>query len=107
MRKAHGFGEIIGDPGRGFSVGAHDMVNCIHCGHIDMVRSKTSGNLEVMVVRADGSHYFLEAGFCRQCMEPICPKCNGKPCSNRHRRMEQQEKAALKASGSLFVPARV
>lgn len=107
MLKAHGFGQIIGDPAHGYGMAEHDLVNCVHCGGISMVKSSTTGKMEVMVFRADGTHYMKECGYCRSCMEPICPKCDGKPCDNRFRRMDKQEKAALKASGGIFVPGRV
>lgn len=96
MRNAHGFGQIIGDPAHTHGVAEHDVVNCIHCGGISMTKSSATGKLEVMVFRADGTHYLKEAGFCRQCMAPICPKCDGRPCSNRFRRLEAQEKEAAK-----------
>lgn len=106
MRGAHGFGQIIGDPAHGLGMPDHDVVNCIHCGSVSMVKSSTTGKLEVMIFRADGSHYLKEAGFCRACMKPICPKCDGKPCNNRFRRLEEQEKAVLKAGGSVLVTGR-
>lgn len=101
MRKPHGFGQIIGDPKHSYGVAEHDTVMCIHCGHIDMVRSSLSGKLEVMVIRADGTHYMKECGFCRSCMEPVCPKCAGKPCDNRFRRMEAEEKVVREADAWL------
>lgn len=107
MLKAHGFGHIVGDPAHSFGMAEHDLVNCVHCGGISMLKSSLTGKMEVMVMRRDGTHYMKECGYCRSCMEPICPKCDGKPCDNRFRRMEDQEKAALKASGSIFVPGRV
>lgn len=108
MRNAHGVGQIIGDPEHTFGMPEHDLVNCIHCSSIAMSRSSATGKLEVMVFRADGTHYMKECGFCRSCMKPVCPKCDGKPCDNKFRRMEQQERAALKASTSgIFVPGRV
>lgn len=94
MRSPHGYATIIGDPAHGFGMVEHDAVTCIHCGGVSMTRSATSGRLEVMVFRADGSHYFKEAGFCRSCFQPICPKCDGRGCSNRFARMEQLERGA-------------
>lgn len=94
MRDPHGYSIII-DPTFG-SPQENDNICCIHCGKIDMVRSGLSGNLEVLVYRADGTHYLKEAGFCRSCMKDICPACDGKPCSNRFRRLDEQETAARK-----------
>lgn len=96
MLKPHGYGMIVGDPAHSFGMEEHDTVTCIHCGSIGMVKSALTGTLEVMVFRKDGTHYFKECGFCRSCMEPICPKCDGKPCSNRFRRLEKEELMALR-----------
>lgn len=93
MRNPHGYATII-DPAFG-SVQEFDTVSCIHCGSVSMTKSAL-GNLEVMVYRADGTHYMKEAGFCRSCMKPICPRCVGKECSNRFKRMEMEETAARK-----------
>ena len=98
MRKAQGFGQIIGPTETQLGMAEHDLVNCIHCGEIAMVKSSLTGKLEVMVFRADGTHYTKEGGFCRSCFEPICPKCNGKPCDNRHKRLEEEEARARKAA---------
>lgn len=98
FRNPHGYGVIIGDPAHSFGIAEHDAVTCIHCGHIDMVRPSAGGPLQVMVFRRDGTHYFKDAGFCRSCMQPICPKCDGKPCNNRFRRMEREEAAARKVN---------
>lgn len=91
MRNPQGYAQII-DPALASPV-EFDTVTCIHCGQIGMTRSP-GGKLEVMVFRADGSHYMLEAGFCRSCMQVVCPKCSGKPCNNRFRRLDGEEKAA-------------
>lgn len=93
MRNAHGYATIA-DPSLG-GLQEFDVMNCIHCGKVEMTKG-SSGNLEVMVFRADGSHYLKECGFCRSCYKPICPKCNGKPCNNRFKRLEEEEKAASK-----------
>lgn len=102
MRKPHGFGQIIGDPAHSFGMAEHDMVTCIHCGGISMSRSSVTGKLEVLIMRVDGTHYMKECGTCRSCMEVICPRCVGKPCNNRWRRMEAEEKAAAKAAANLL-----
>ena len=96
MRNANGYATLIGPNFRG-GVQEHDVVTCIHCGAVSMTRSKISGQLEVLVYRPDGTHYLREAGFCRSCMAPTCPKaeCNG-PCTNRFRRLDEEEKLARK-----------
>jgi hypothetical protein len=95
MRSPHGY-FISVDPAASTSQ-ENDIMSCAHayCGNgngsIHMVKSSLTGKLEVMVFRADGSHYFKECGYCRSCMAPVCPICDGKPCNNRHRRMEAME----------------
>lgn len=96
MRNPHGYATIIDPSFNGGSVQEHDTVTCIHCGFIGMTKSSLSGKLEILVFRADGTHYMKECGFCRSCFEPVCPKCDGKPCDNRFRRLDQQEAAARK-----------
>lgn len=94
MRRPDGYSAVT-DPGGPRLTQEADLVTCIHCGHIDMTRFP-NGNLEVMIQRADGSHYFKQAGFCRNCMHHICPKCDGKPCRNRFAYLDEIEKAARK-----------
>lgn len=96
MRSPHGYATII-DPtfSSGNGVEEFDTMTCIHCGRVDMTRGP-SGQLEVLVYRADGTHYLKQAGFCRNCYKEICPACVGKPCSNRFRRLDEQEAAARK-----------
>lgn len=100
MRNPHGYA-TISDPALG-GLQEFDVMTCIHSycaggmgGSISMTKN-FSGNLEVMVFRADGTHYMKECGFCRSCMKPVCPICAGKPCSNRFKRMDEKEKAAQK-----------
>jgi hypothetical protein len=93
LRNAHGYGVII-DPVLGMQ--ESDQLSCIHCGQVDMLKSSLTGALEVMIFRSDGTHYMKEAGFCRNCMKHICPRCVGKPCSNRFKRMEEEEARARK-----------
>lgn len=93
MRQPHGYSTII-DPVTGTQ--EHDAISCIHCGGISMVRSSLTGKLEVMVYRGDGTHYMHEAGFCQNCCRPICPRCIGKGCNNRFKRMEAEETLARK-----------
>jgi hypothetical protein len=90
MRNPQGCAEII-DPTGSRLVTQYDTITCIHCGSVQMTRGPT-GKLECLVFRADGTHYFREAGFCRSCYNPVCPKCDGKLCQNRFRLMDEEEK---------------
>ncbi|SRR6266567_8086756 len=95
MRQPGGYATII-DPNARQLVQEHDTFTCPHCGSVSMTRSAATGKLETMVFRADGTHYMREAGFCRSCFQHVCPRCDGKPCDNRFRRMEDEEKLARK-----------
>jgi hypothetical protein len=92
MLKPHGYATIT-DPGAKRLVEEHDQLGCPHCGVVLSVKPG-GGPLQCMILRADGTHYFKDAGFCRSCMEPVCPRCDGKPCDNRHRRLDREEEAA-------------
>lgn len=94
MRNPQGYAEII-DPTAPRMVTEYDTVTCIHCGSVSMTRGP-KGRLEVLVFRADGTHYMQEAGFCRSCYQEICPACVGKPCTNRFKRLEEEEARAQK-----------
>jgi hypothetical protein len=95
MRNPQGYAHII-DPGARLLKQEFDTITCIHCGHVDMTRAGMTGRLEVLVYRSDGTHYMKEAGFCRGCFRPICPVCEGKPCTNRFKKLELEESAANK-----------
>jgi hypothetical protein len=87
-----GYAEII-DPGASRLVTENDIAVCIHCGFTSMTKGLT-GNLETLVFRADGTHYLRPAARCHGCWHFICPRCEGKPCSNRFKRLEQEETEA-------------
>lgn len=93
MRNPQGYATII-HPERGIE--EHDTVTCIHCGQIAMTKSSFSGIPEVLVYRADGTHYLRPCDFCRNCMAYYCPRCIGKPCMNRFKKMELDEAADRK-----------
>ncbi len=95
MLKPDGYGIGLGPDWKGGKV-EHDNVTCIHCGKIDMVRPGLGQALAVMVFRADNTHYFKEAGFCRSCMAYHCPKPECQTCNNRFKRMEAEENQARK-----------
>jgi hypothetical protein len=94
VRDPRGYAVII-DPTASRLTQEHDVITCIHCGNVQMTRGQ-SGALECMVFRADGTHYFRAAGFCRNCYRHVCPVCDGKPCTNRFRLMDEEEKWARK-----------
>ena len=94
MLRANGYGVIIGPDGNQ----ENDVVTCVHCSRIEMVRPGVGKPLSVLVYRANGTHYLKEAGFCRNCMAPICPACDGKPCNNRFRQLDEDEKRARQMS---------
>ena len=48
----------------------------------------------MMIVRADGSVYEREAGWCPSCRGPTCPACDGRPCVPYEKRVEAEERAA-------------
>ena len=89
-----GYATVI-DPDAPGGLIEYDTTTCPHCGFVAMTKG-LSGNLEVLVFRADGTHYMKPAGFCRNCFQHVCPKCDGKPCDNRFRRLDDEEKAARK-----------
>jgi hypothetical protein len=93
MRNPQGYATIIHPAG---PLEEHDTVTCIHCGQIGMTRSSFSGIPEVLVYRADGTHYMREGGFCRNCMAHTCGRGCCVECNNRFRRMDNQETAARK-----------
>lgn len=93
MRNPGGYATII-HPGT--SIEEHDTVTCIHCGQVNMTKSSISGIPEVMVYRADGTHYMREAGFCRNCMAHTCGRGRCLECNNRFKRIEAQEAATRK-----------
>lgn len=94
MKDPQGWAQII-DPTAGRLVTEYDTITCIHCGKVEMTRGPR-GKLQCLVVRADNTHYFREAGFCRNCYRPVCPACDGKPCTNRFRLLDEEEGFAKK-----------
>lgn len=88
MRNPRGYATIV-DPDLG--VQEFDTITCAHCGSVTMSQTTINSTPQVMVYRADGTHYMKDAGFCRACFAHICPRCNGKECSNRFKRLDQEE----------------
>lgn len=91
MLNPQGYATII-DPDRGLI--EFDAVTCAHCGNVSMTRSTVNSTPQITVYKADGTNYEKDAGFCRACFHYICPICDGKPCSNRFKRLDEEEKVA-------------
>lgn len=72
----------------------HETSTCAHCQAISLMRAGF-GPAQVKVMRADGSHYFVEAPFCRGCFRHICPRKEcGEQCVPFEKRLEIEERAA-------------
>lgn len=93
MRHASGYATIV-DPDHGIQ--EFDAITCAHCGGVSMTQTTVNSTPQVLVYRADGTHYMKDAGFCRACFSHICPLCNGKECSNRFKRIDEEEKLCRK-----------
>lgn len=91
MLQQQGYATII-DPNSPIAVQEFDTITCPHCGSVSMTKTQGFNKYQVLVFKADGTHYMRDAGFCRSCYQPVCPKCDGKPCDNRFRRLEEEEK---------------
>lgn len=70
-----------------------DAPPCGHCGFIMLMRPGF-GAPQTMIFRADGSSYFLDAGWCRKCSAYTCPRCIGVTCVPREKRADLEEAAA-------------
>lgn len=60
-------------------VAKFDTATCYHCNSIFHVSARM--------------HPSDIGGLCKQCMQPICPRCLDKPCIPWEKQMEQLEKA--------------
>lgn len=70
-----------------------DAPPCVHCGFIMLLRPGF-GTPQTMILRADGSSYMRDAGWCRKCSAHICPRCDGGACVPREKRADLEEAAA-------------
>lgn len=96
MLKPRGYG-VGTDPNAHGNKVEHDYATCIHCGFIGGVRPGIGQPLSVMIFRADNTHYFKEMGFCRKCMDYVCPKAACQTCNgSRFKAMEIEENQARK-----------
>lgn len=90
MRNSPALLEII-EPGK--RTVEIDAPPCGHCGFI-MLMKPGFGTPQTMILRADGSHYAMDAGWCRKCSTYICPRCLGAPCVSREQRADLEEAQA-------------
>ena len=92
MRDAGGY-SIITAPGE--RAVENDLENCAHCQAVQFLRAGLGGNPEIMIFRADGTHYLREARRCSNCWKFVCPKpgCN-QDCVPFEKKLDQEERAA-------------
>lgn len=90
MRNAGGY-SVITSPGE-HDV-EHDTFSCAHCGFITFTKAGW-GPMQVAVVRSDGSVFMKDVSKCFKCDEYICPRCVGKDCMPKMKRIELEEKEA-------------
>ena len=95
MRNPMGYATII-DPTASRLTEEFDTITCPHCGTVAMTKAAMTGCVEVLIYRADGTHYMREVSRCLKCYQHVCPKCEGKPCSNRFARLDEEERAAAR-----------
>ena len=93
MRNAGWYGETFA-PGE--RTKEEDAYGCAHCQAISFVRPGFGKPLQVAMVKRDGSVTMVDAPFCRNCYQYICPRCEGKPCVPKEKMIEEMEKAARK-----------
>lgn len=91
MLKAEGY-SIITAPGE--RPVEQDTFTCGHCNAISLTSPGFGKPLQVAVVRADGSVYMKDAGFCRNCFRHICPRCENFECVPLEKKLELEERAA-------------
>jgi len=91
MHRPGGY-SIITEPGK--RPVEHDTFTCAHCPRISFVKAG-NGNPAVVVIRADGTNYLLEAIRCYKCWDWVCPVCAKSPeCTPRMRCIEIEEAQA-------------
>lgn len=92
MLRADGY-SIITSPGER-PVEA-DLEKCAHCQAIQFMRAGF-GAPQVMIFRADATHYMRDVSRCLNCYRFICPRCEGKPCIPFEKKVDLEEAAARK-----------
>jgi hypothetical protein len=93
MLNAPAYSEIIRPGERSIE---HDSTVCKHCGRIMLMKPGFGSKPFMVVMRADGTHYEREAGFCRNCYGHICPVCDGKGCKPYLAKIDEDEAAQRK-----------
>lgn len=91
MLKPTGY-SIITDPDAPRPI-EHDTFTCNHCRAITFTKAG-HGVLTCAVIGPGGVVAMKEVHKCRNCMQEICPRCEGKPCVHWEKAMEEEEAAA-------------
>ena len=91
MRDAGGY-SIVTEPGA--RPVESDLTNCAHCNAVQFVKAGF-GPPQILVYRADGTHYLHEARRCLNCYRYVCPRseCN-KDCVPFELKLDREEAAA-------------
>lgn len=84
-RPAHGYNRIDGGPEGRIE---EDTVKCNHCQAIGFIQSDKSA-LWPQFAQAPQEQF-----TCRQCYEPICPRCANLPCRHFEKWLEKVESKA-------------
>lgn len=92
MLRAGAIGQILEPGERTIEI---DAPPCAHCGFI-LLMAPGFRLPHVMIRRLDGSSYRREAGWCRGCARPLCPRCAGGACVPYEQRVDREEAAARK-----------
>jgi hypothetical protein len=91
MREANGY-SIITSPGQR-SV-EHDLSCCAHCHGVQFMKAGF-GHPQIMIFRADTTHYLVEAHRCRNCFQFVCPKSEcQRECVPFEKKLDAEERAA-------------
>lgn len=90
MRNASGY-SVINSPGERSL--EHDTFSCAHCGKIEFTRGLW-GNFQIAVIKGDGTVEMRDVHKCFRCDEYICPRCVGKDCEPKFKRIEREEREA-------------
>jgi len=90
MRNPQGY-SVITNPGE--RAIEHDTFSCAHCGAITFTKGAW-GQLQVAIIKGDGKVEMRDVHKCYSCDNYICPRCVGKDCIPKFKRIEQEEKAA-------------
>ena len=90
MRNAQGYSVIVNPGDRPLE---HDTFSCAHCGNMTFTKGMW-GNMQVAVIKGDGTTLMRDVHKCFRCDEYICPRCVGKECEPKFKRIEREEREA-------------